>query len=259
LKFEHAAQDRSSIRQVLAEMRAADPPISYLVGTPKGRLSKLEKRLVTLPWQAVREGVDVKLLPQGQELYVLAQSRARIDKERAMRRRKLKWLGARLKEIAAMDLDREELFMKLGAARARAWAAWRLVNVEVAPEGAVFSFRLDRAKLRQVRRREGRYLLRTNPTGKDPAELWRFYIQLVEIEAAFKTMKDDLQLRPIYHQLEQRVEAHILACSSDCSMFGRVAGRRRLDTRRLGVWTTVSVNNIHSDWDAIVPAMPMAA
>jgi hypothetical protein len=153
----------------------------------------------------------------------------------------------------------QELLMKLGAARARAWAAWRLVNVEAAPEGATFSFTLDRAKLRQVRRREGRYLLRTNLTGKDPAELWRFYIQLVEIEAAFKTMKDDLQLRPIHHQLEHRIEAHILACSSDCSMFGRVAGRRRLDTRRLGVWTTVSFNNIHSDWDAIVPAMPMAA
>jgi transposase len=122
--------------EVLAEMRAADPPVSYLVGTPKRRLSKLEKHLVTLPWQAVREGVDVKLLPQDQELYVLAQSHARIDKERAMRRRKLKWLWARLKEIAAMDLDREELLMKLGAARARAWAAWRLVNVEVAPESS---------------------------------------------------------------------------------------------------------------------------
>src|SRR5207344_2914729 len=66
--------------EVLAEMRAADPPVSYLVGTPKGRLSKLEKALLTLPWQAVREGVDVKLLPQDQELYVLAQSLARIHK-----------------------------------------------------------------------------------------------------------------------------------------------------------------------------------
>jgi transposase len=201
--------------EVLAEMRAADPPISYLVGTPKGRLTKLEKRLVTLPWQAVREGVDVKLLPHpstsaaDQELYVLAQSRARIDKERAMRRRKLKWLWARLKEIAAMQLDREELLMKLGAARAKARAAWRLIDVTVAPEGATFRFALDRAKLRGVRRREGRYLLRTNLTGKDPAELWRFYIELTEIEAAFKTMKDDLALRPIFHQLERRIEAHI--------------------------------------------------
>ena len=124
-------------------------------------------------------------------------------------RRKLKGPWARLKQIAVMELDREELLMKLGAARAKARAAWRLVDVAVAPAGSTFSFTLDRVKLRQVRRREGRYLLRTNLTGREPAELWRFYIQLVEIEAAFKTMKDDLQLRPIYHQLEQRVEAHI--------------------------------------------------
>ena len=195
--------------EVLAEMRAADPPVSYLVGTPKGRLSKLEKALLMLPWQAVREGVDVKLLPQDQELFVLAQSHARIHKERAMRRRKLKWLWARLKQIAAMDLDREELLMKLGAARGQARAAWRLIDVEVAPHSATFSFALNRKKLRQVRRREGRYLLRTNLCGREPAELWQFYIQLVEVEAAFKTMKDDLQLRPIYHQLEERIEAHI--------------------------------------------------
>jgi transposase len=195
--------------EVLAEMRAADPPISYLVGTPKGRLSKLEKALLMLPWQAVREGVDVKLLPQEPELYVLAQSRARIHKERAMRRRKLKWLWGRLKQIAAMDIGREELLIKLGAARAKARAAWRLIEIEVASDVAMFSFALNRKKLRQVRRREGRYLLRTNLCGQDPAQLWQFYIQLVEVEAAFKTMKDDLQLRPIYHQLEQRIEAHI--------------------------------------------------
>jgi transposase len=195
---------------VLAEMRQADPPVSYLVGTPKGRLSKLEKTLLGLPWQAVREGVDVKLLPQEQELYVLAQSHARINKERAMRRRKLKWLWARLKQITAMEkLSREELLMKLGAARAKAGAAWRLIDIEMAPEGATFSFALNRDKLRQARRREGRYLLRTNLSAEDPAKLWQFYIQLVEIEAAFKNLKDDLQLRPMFHQLEHRIEAHI--------------------------------------------------
>jgi len=195
--------------EVLAEMRQADPPISYLVGTPKGRLSKLEKALLAEPWQAVRKGVDVKLLPQEQELYVLAQSRARIHKERAMRKRKLKWLWARLHQISAMSLEREELLMKLGAARSKARAAWRLIDVEVAAEGATFSFALNRKKLRQVRRREGRYLLRTNLCGHEPAQLWQFYIQLVEVEAAFKNLKDDLQLRPIYHQLERRIEAHI--------------------------------------------------
>jgi hypothetical protein len=194
---------------VLAEMRQADPPVSYLVGTPKGRLSKLEQPLLARPWQAVRQGVEVKLLPEEQELYVLAKSQARVDKERAMRRRKLKWLWARLKQISAMSLEREELLMKLGAARAKAPAAWRLIDVEVAPQGVTFSFALNRNKLRTVRRREGRYLLRTNLCGKDPAQLWQFYIQLVEVEAAFKNLKDDLQLRPIYHQLEQRIEAHI--------------------------------------------------
>ena len=195
--------------EVLAEMRAADPPVSYLVGTPKGRLTKLEKALLKRPWQAVRPGVDVKLLPQEQELFVLARSILRVAKERAIRRRKLKRLWTRLKEIATMDIDREELLMKLGAARADAPAAWRLINVEVAPDAATFKFALNREKLRKVWRREGRYLLRTNLCGQDPAQLWQFYIQLVEIEAAFKTMKDDLDLRPIYHQLIDRIEAHI--------------------------------------------------
>jgi transposase len=195
--------------EVLAQMRAAEPPVSYLVGTPKGRLSKLEKALLDKPWQAVREGVDVKLLAQEQETYVFAQSRARVQKERAMRRRKLKWLWARLKQIAKMKLTRQELLMKLGAARAKAPAAWRLINIEIATAGTDFSFTLNRAKLRQVHRREGRYLLRTNLNDRDPADLWQFYVQLTEIEAAFKNLKDDLKLRPIYHQLEHRIEAHI--------------------------------------------------
>src|SRR5271168_5484963 len=99
--------------------------------------------------------------------------------------------------------------MKLGAARAKAPAAWRLIDVDVPAGGATFSYTLNRNKLRQARRREGRYLLRTNLCGQEPAELWQFYIQLTEIEAAFKTLKDDLRLRPIYHRLEQRIEAHI--------------------------------------------------
>jgi hypothetical protein len=140
----------------------------------------------------VREGVDVKLLAHPstsaheQELYVFAQSHARIAKERAIRRRKLKWLWARLKQIKAMEIDREELLMKLGAARAKARAAWRLLDVEVAPQGTAFSYTLNRKKLRDVRRREGRYLLRTNLCGRQPAELWQFYIQLVEVEAVFQ-------------------------------------------------------------------------
>src|SRR5271157_857846 len=120
--------------EVLAEMRQADPPVSYLVGTPKGRLGKLEQALLGLPWHEVRDGVEVKLLPQDPDLYVLAQSRSRIHKERAMRRRQLKWLWERLAQIAAMRLKREELLMKLGAARAKAPAAWRLVDIAIDPK-----------------------------------------------------------------------------------------------------------------------------
>jgi transposase len=194
---------------VLAEMRQADPPVHYLVGTPKGRLSKLEQALFDEPWQTVRDGVEVKLLAEEQEIYVLARSARRVHKERAMRRRQLKQLWARLGQLSAMKLKREALLMKLGGARAKAPAAWRLVDVEVAPRGASFSYALNRTRLRQARQREGRYLLRSNLCGRDPAQLWQFYIQLVEIEAAFKTLKDDLRLRPIFHQLEHRIEAHI--------------------------------------------------
>jgi transposase len=195
--------------EVLAEMRAADPPVRYVVGTPKGRLTRLEQALLAKPWQQARPGVEVKLLPQDGEVYVFAQSRDRVAKERAMRQRQLKWLWKRLAQIAGMKLAREELLMKLGAARSHAPTAWRLVAITVPKGGATFSYRLDRAKLRQTRRREGRYLLRTNLTENDPAQLWSYYLQLVAVEEAFKTLKGDLAIRPIFHQEEARIEAHI--------------------------------------------------
>lgn len=197
--------------KVLSEMRRSTPPVDYLVGTPKGRLTQLEQKLLNLPWQAVRPGVEVKLLPQEQELYVLAQSQDRIHKERAMRRRQLGALVKRLKQLQQMKLrSTQKLLLKLGAAKGRYPAAWRLIDIDIPkPPHTRFAFRLNRKKLRAVRRREGRYLLRTNLCGREPAELWQFYIQLVEIEAAFKNLKDDLKLRPIYHQLQHRIEAHI--------------------------------------------------
>jgi hypothetical protein len=108
-----------------------------------------------------------------------------------------------------MQLKREELLMKLGAARQKAPTAWRLVAIEVDPRSPVFSYRLDRNKLRTARRREGRYLLRTNLTEQDPAKLWTYYLQLGTVEEAFKNLKGDLAIRPIFHQEEARVEAHI--------------------------------------------------
>src|SRR2546429_939004 len=167
--------------EVLAEMRAADPPVHYLVGTPKGRLTRLEKHLLARPWQEARPGVQVKLLAQEGELYVLAQSRDRVAKERAIRRRQLKRLWARLKQLSTMQLTREELLMKLGAARDQSRVAWRLVVIEVAADCATFSYRLDRDKLRQARSREARYLLRTNLVDEDPAKLWSHYLLLVAV------------------------------------------------------------------------------
>jgi hypothetical protein len=194
--------------EVLAEMRAADPPVQYLVGTPKGRLGAYEQKLTERPWQAVREGVRVKLLPQSGEFYLLAESTDRVNKERAMRRRQLKGLWARLHALQAMALPRDALLLKLGAARAQAPSAWRLIQLKLAPRGP-WSFRLRKKKLRQVRRREGRYLLRSNLSSQEPAQAWEFYLQLTQVEAAFKDLKDDLSLRPIHHQLERRIEAHI--------------------------------------------------
>jgi transposase len=218
---------------VLAEMRQADPPVHYLVGTPKGRLSKLEKALLDKPWQEARPGVRVKLLPKDGELYVFAASRDRIAKERAMRRRKLKWLWKRLAQLSTMKLTREELLMKLGAARQRARSAWRLIVIEVAEDGAAFSYQLDRAKLRQARRREGRYLLRTNLTANDPAQLWSYYLRLVVIEEAFRNLKGDLAVRPIFHQLEERIEAHIfIAFLAYCL---HITLRRRLNALAPGL------------------------
>ena len=201
--------------ETLAQMRQSDPPVSYLVGTPKGRLSKLEAALTERPWQQVRDGITVKLLPQEGECYVFAQSASRIQKERAMRRRQLKALWKRLPELRQMKhLDRDQLLMKLGAARQQWPTAWRLVAIRLPRKDEeineqTITWRLRKTKLRQVRRREGRYLLRTNLTEEDPVKLWEYYTQLTQVEEAFKNLKGELALRPVYHQKQDRIEAHI--------------------------------------------------
>lgn len=196
--------------EILEQMRSAQPPVQYLVGTPRGRLSQYEKRLTEIPWQGAREGVSVKLLSEGAEIYVLAQSVDRVNKERAMRRRQLKGLWKRLQQLQQQKLKRDQLLEKLGAARHQYPVGARLIETAVAADKAELTFHLRKDRLRQARRREGRYLLRSNiTTGKSAGELWQFYIQLTEVEAAFKNLKDDLALRPIHHQLEHRIEAHI--------------------------------------------------
>jgi transposase len=196
----------------LEAMRTSEPPVLYLVGTPKKRLAEYEKKLTELPWHAVREGVCVKLLKEDKELYVLAQSQDRRKKECGMRRRQLKRLWHRLTEIQAMKFSKKtDLAMKLGAAKQRSPSAWRLVEIEIAKSESKpsFKFCLRKKKLRDVRRREGRYLLRSNLLEEQPGQLWHLYIQLTQVEEAFKNLKGDLSLRPLFHQKEARIEAHI--------------------------------------------------
>ena len=131
-----------------------------------------------------------------------------------MRRRRLKQYWNRLKELRGQKLKRDQLLMKIGAAKKQAGIASKLVELSFpAPHQAVspatFRFSLCKDKLRKVRRQEGQYLLRSNLIEEDAAVLWKYYIQLVEVEQAFKNLKSDLSLRPIYHQKDPRIEAHI--------------------------------------------------
>ena len=201
--------------EVLDEMREASPPISYLVGTPKGRLSQYEKQLTQQPWKKVREDISVKLLVEGQETYVYAQSQGRIQKERAMRKGRLRRLISGLEKLRNHKrLTRDGLLMKLGVLKKHAGRAFGLLEIKL-PKAQepitheTFSWKLNRAKYRVTYQREGRYLLRSNLDGSDPAKLWGYYIQLTQIEEAFRNLKGDLGLRPIHHQLESRIEAHI--------------------------------------------------
>jgi transposase len=112
------------------------------------------------------------------------------------------------------NLNRDALLLKLGAAKQDARNVWELVDIElpkpretVSPE--TFRFRLNLKKLRKARRGEGTYLLRTNLTAGNPEELWKQYIVLTEVEQAFKELKNDLDIRPVYHQKDDRIESHI--------------------------------------------------
>lgn len=194
---------------VLDELRCKDSRVRYLVGTPKGRLTRYESALAEQPWKEVRPQLRVKLLPQDGEVYVLAESGARAAKEGAMRRRKLKGLWTRLRQLQTQNHSRDQLLEKLGAARDRAGrAAASVVRTNVTAEGRL-EYSLDIEKLRTLRRREGRYLLRTNLSADDPELLWRCYMQLVFVEEAFRTLKGDLGLRPIFHHKPERIEAHL--------------------------------------------------
>jgi transposase len=200
---------------VLEEMRDPQQETFYLVGTPRARVKKFEKHWLDLPWQKVHDSVEVKLFAEDGELYVLAKSEGRQAKEMAIRRKRLARLLWKLRAMRKSCPKRDQLLMRIGAARTTAGRAFGFVNITLPKPGQevkreTFTFRLDKAKLEDAELRDGHYLLRTNLVAEDPAVLWDRYMQLTQIEAAFKCLKSDLGIRPIYHQLEHRVEAHIL-------------------------------------------------
>jgi transposase len=200
--------------ETIKKMKKSDSEIKYLIGTPKGKLTKLEKEFLDKPWEQARQDVRVKLLEQDEELYVLVESASRINKERSIRRRKLKKLWSRLKQLQSQNNSRDQLLIKIGAAKKEAGRAYSLVKINL-PEvndksgDHGFNFSLRKEKLREVIKKEGKYLLRSNMTTTEPALLWKQYMLLTEIEQAFKEIKGDLSIRPIHHQKDQRIEAHI--------------------------------------------------
>ena len=201
--------------EVLEEMRNSDRRIFYLVGTPRSKVRQHERKWLDLPWQKVRESVEVKLFAEAGELYVLAKSEGRRAKERAMRRKKLARLLHRLRSMQRRGPRRDQLLLRVGAARKEAGGAFRFLHLQLPGEGEAvtrqsFQFRVDRPKLTAAELQDGYYLLRSNLVGEDPTVLWERYVQLAQIEAAFKAMKSELGIRPLYHQLGHRVEAHIL-------------------------------------------------
>ena len=189
--------------------------IDYLVGTPKGHLTRVEKPLLEQPWIQARESVRVKILQQESEFYVYVESHDRVAKERSMRRRRLKRLWASLHELRGRkNITRDNLLMHIGALKKEAGRDFGLVHISLPnPQESVnehtFHFEPDRERLRRTLRREGRYLLRSNMQATSPETVWESYLLLTRIEQAFKELKGELSIRPIWHQLEKRIEAHI--------------------------------------------------
>ena len=185
----------------------------YLVGTPKSQLKVYQQRLVAGTWQEVSPEVEVQLLPEAQEVYVLCRSRRRRDKERAIRQRRLRGLIGDLRALRrrlqqGRLKDPELIQQQLGRLQERHPQAWRWLRWEL--QGNQLDWDWDRAAFQAAAQTEGAYLLRAHWTEKDPARLWQTYVQLTEAEAAFRTLKSEVKVRPIWHWLERRVEAHVL-------------------------------------------------
>jgi hypothetical protein len=199
----------------LKDLRVPERQTFYLVGTPQGKINQQEKKWLDLPWQKVRDAVEVKLYEHEGELYVLAKSQGRQIKEIAMRRKRLARLLRKLRAMRKSLPKRDQLLLRIGAAKKEAGRAFGFVKIrlpqkEEAVTRGTFPFQVDKTKLKAAQQRDGHYLLRSNLTSEDPAVLWTRYVQLTQIESVFRSLKSDLGIRPIYHQLQHRADAHIL-------------------------------------------------
>jgi transposase len=189
---------------------------SYLVGTPRRKLAEFEKQLLEGPWEKVpeRPGLKVQLIQQEGEVYVLARSEERAQKELAMRRRVLQGLKRDLKAFEKAIRNgriksRDRVQRRLGRMEERWARGWPCLKEVGLIEGRL-RWKWDSRRLRRLRLSDGAYLLRTNLEPLDPDLLWRHYIQLTEVEEAFRVLKSELNIRPIWHRLDRRVEAHVL-------------------------------------------------
>ena len=185
----------------------------YVVGTPRHRLEAFEKQLLEGPWALINESVQVQLIPEGQETYVLARSVERAKKEEAMRWRQIQGLMrdlVRLRRSVRKGtlVDSDKVLMRLGRLSERWPRAWSYG--EVTWQNSKLTWHWDRDALRLAQHRDGAYLLRTNLTEHTPEALWKMYVQLTEVEAVFRALKGDLAIRPIWHWTSQRVEAHVM-------------------------------------------------
>ncbi len=214
----------------------------YLVGTPRTLLRKVEAQLLEENWTRVREGIEVKRVasPDGSEdTFILCRSTDRRQKEAAIHdrfERKIEeWLIRIETAVQAGRLrSRDVLQQRLGRIKLECSRVARAYSFQVDGDGDAlrFSWAKDEAKARYLRHTEGAYLLRTNLAGHDEPELWTMYMQLNDAEAAFRTLKQDLSIRPVFHQTEHRVKAHVLVCFLAYAMYrtlGRLAKARGLE------------------------------
>ncbi len=194
---------------------------SYLVGTPRRQLTEFEAELCRKDWQSVREAVEVKTIRRGNETYVLARSKQRRRKERAIRRRQLLGWHTDLKKLAARVSkghlkDADKVVEQVGRLRERWPAASKFASVDVPRDdggcATRVTWRYDHPRLRAALGRDGAYLLLSDQTDWTAEQLWATYMQLTRAEEAFRSMKSHLLLRPMWHQLSGRIQAHVFVC-----------------------------------------------